>query len=273
MGQQRRFYRLTSEGRALWTRRESLPLPLEYRRVLGLVDYCGYPEVVRTYLARFPARLVDQWLTEFEALRLIESIAAEDVSLSEVSRKSPPPVELEDMRVSESEVSFADISLSRLGVYVAYDRVANRPPCDKGPKDTVALVVEDDPDQLALAVLRLTAAGYAVRTAESVKALFDELRRGVPDAIFLDIGLPDGDGFEVLSTLRQHPAYALLPIIMLTAKKEPEEVAKGLALEADGYITKPYGRNTLDYALRYVLKQAAPEPRASDAVPARRSAA
>jgi len=273
VGQERRFYRLTSEGRALWTRRESLPLPVQHRRVLGLVDYCGYPEVVRTYLARFPARLVDKWLTEFEALRLIESIAAEDVSLAEISRKSPPPVELEDARDAASEATFADISLSRLGVYVAFDRIANRPPSTKGPRDTVALIVEDDPDQLALAVLRLTAAGFAVRTAESVKALFDALRQGVPDAIFLDIGLPDGDGFEVLSTLRQHPAYALLPIIMLTARKEPEEVARGLALEADGYITKPYGRNTLDYALRYVLKQAAPDPRSGASSPERRDAA
>lgn len=273
MAQQRRFYRLTAEGRSLWTRRERLPLPLEYRRVLGMVDFCGYPEVIRTYMARFPGRLVDQWLTEFEALRLIESISAEETSLSEISRKSPPPVELEDARGAESEATFADISLSRLGVYVAYDRVANRAASIKAPRDTVALIVEDDPDQLALAVLRLTAAGYAVRTAENVKAMFAALRQGAPDAIFLDIGLPDGDGFEVLTALRQHPAYAQLPIIMLTAKKEPEEIARGIDLGADGYITKPYGRNTLDYALRYVLKQAAPDPLASDAALERRSAA
>jgi CheY-like chemotaxis protein len=270
VGRERKFYRLTTEGRALWTRRESLPLPLEYRRVLGLVDFYGYPEVIRSYLARFPARLVDQWLSEFEALRLIESIPAAEVSLAEISGKTPPPIELEDVRASESEVTFADMSLSRLGVYVAYDRIANRPPCGKSPKDTVALVVEDDPDQLALAVLRLTAAGYAVKTADGVKALFQALQQGAPDAIFLDIGLPDGDGFEVLTTLRQHPAFAHLPIIMLTAQKGPEEVARGLALEADGYITKPYGRNTLDYALRYVLKQAAPDPRAGDAPEDRR---
>jgi DNA-binding response OmpR family regulator len=42
---------------------------------------------------------------------------------------------------------------------------------------------------------------------------------------------------------------------MLTAESKPEDVAKGLALGADGYVTKPYGANTLDYALRYVMKQ------------------
>jgi DNA-binding response OmpR family regulator len=46
-----------------------------------------------------------------------------------------------------------------------------------------------------------------------------------------------------------------LPIILLTARAEPADVAKGLALGADGYITKPYGKNSLDYLLRYVMKQ------------------
>jgi len=258
----RKFFRLTSEGRSLWARRTTLPLPPDYRRILGLVDFAGHSEVIRSYLARYPDEVVDEWLTEFEALRLIESIAAPEVNLAEISRKTePPPIEVDDLWGSEAEVAFADISLSRLGVYVAYDRIANRPASRKGPKDTRALVVEDDPDQLALAVLRLTIAGYVAQTANCVQALFRSLQQGTPDAIFLDIGLPDGDGFEVLATLRQHPSFTLLPIIMLTAKSEPEDVAKGLSLGADGYITKPYGRNTLDYVLRYVMKQEIPDPR------------
>ena len=259
MSQPKKFYRLTAEGRSLWGRRNKLPLPLDYRRILGLVDFSGHPEVIRSHLARHPALVVEKWLSEFEAMRLIESISPKEVSLAELARATePPPIEPEDLRVTDAEVSFADISLSRLGVYVAYDRIAGRPESRKAPRDTVALVVEDDPDQLALAVLRLTSGGFAVQTADSVKALYAALEKGTPDAIFLDIGLPDGDGFAVLAALRRHPDTALLPVIMLTVRNEPEDVAKGLALGADGYITKPYGRNTLDYALRYVLKQAVP---------------
>jgi CheY-like chemotaxis protein len=200
--------------------------------------------------------MVDEWLTEFEALRLIESISAEDVSLAEISRDTaPPPIDPADLGGTPPEVSFADISLTRLGLYVAYERIANRPPTTKAPAETVALVVEDDPDQRALAVRRLDAAGYQVRTADGVHALFQALEQLVPDAIFLDVGLPDGDGFEVLAALRRHPVYTQLPIIMLTMLTAPEDVGKGLALGADGYITKPYGRNTLDYVLRYVMKQ------------------
>ena len=89
--QEKKFYRLTSEGRSLWARRATSRLPLDYRRILGLVDYSGHPEVIRNYLARYPGHVVDQWLSEFEALRLIESIPATEVSLSAISRKTGPP--------------------------------------------------------------------------------------------------------------------------------------------------------------------------------------
>jgi len=161
----------------------------------------------------------------------------------------------EDKEHLARETSFADTSLTRLGAYVNYERTSKRKPIGKTTAETIALVVEDDPDQLALAVLRLNAAGYATQTADSVRSLYHRLQRRVPDALFLDVGLPDGDGFEVLASLRRNPAYADLPIIMLTVRTEPEDIARGLSLGADGYITKPYGRNTLDYVLRYTLKQ------------------
>ena len=253
---EKKFFRLTSKGHSLWVRRTDLPLAPEYRRILGLVEYSGHRDVIRSYLGRYPRKLVDEWLTEFEAMRLIESIAAKEVSLADLSRKTaPPPLEPEDMGASGQEISFADISLSQLGVYVNHERVAHHPPSNKRVANTLALVVEDDPDQSALAVLRLTSAGYAVETAESVQAFFAALKKFAPDALFLDVGLPDGDGFDLLASLRNHPAYSLMPIVMLTAQRAPEDIARGLALGADGYITKPYGRNTLDYVLRYVMKQ------------------
>jgi DNA-binding response OmpR family regulator len=98
-----------------------------------------------------------------------------------------------------------------------------------------------------------------VQGAENVNALREALQKSKPDAIFLDVMLPDGDGFDVLVALREHPAYALVPIIMVTAKTEAQDIARGLALGADAYVTKPYGSNTLDYVLRYVLQHELPE--------------
>jgi DNA-binding response OmpR family regulator len=153
------------------------------------------------------------------------------------------------------EASFADIALTSLGVYVNCERVAQRTPNHKSVGATVALVVEDDPDQLALATRCLTSAGYAVQSADCVLAFHDRLKKGVPDAIFLDVEMPDGNGFDVLAALRRDARYARLPVIMLTSRQAPQDIARGLALGADGYITKPYGRNTLEYALRYVMRQ------------------
>ena len=250
---------MTSEGRALWSRRDELALSEEFRRILELVESNGHKEVIRSRLARFPDDLVEKWLGEFEATNLIEAIAAKPPKLSQIARKArlTPIEEAEQQRFAE-EADFADISLTRLGIYVSHERARHRPPSRKAPRETVALVVEDDPDQLALAVLRLTTAGYRVHAVRTAKAMLDWLKKQTPDAIFLDVMLADGDGFDVLATLRRHPAYALLPVVMVTVKAEPTDVSKGLALGADAYVTKPYGRNTLDYVLRYILNQPAP---------------
>jgi DNA-binding response OmpR family regulator len=118
----------------------------------------------------------------------------------------------------------------------------------------VVLIVEDDPDQLALAKLRVTMAGYAVRTADSAASLRETLRQDpAPDLLLLDIILPDGDGFDILANIRMHPELALLPIVMLTVKGDPADIRKGLALGADGYVTKPYSKIVLADTIRRVL--------------------
>jgi len=120
----------------------------------------------------------------------------------------------------------------------------------------VILIVEDDPDQLALADLRVSMAGYKVRVASSVngflQALVDE---GAPDLLLLDVMLPDGDGFDILGKMRRHQALGSLPIVMLTARNDAADIGRGLALGADGYVTKPYTKNLLADVIGRVLKR------------------
>ena len=112
------------------------------------------------------------------------------------------------------------------------------------------------PDQLALAQLRLTMAGYQVRSVDRAKALSRFLREQArPDLLLLDVMLPDGNGFDILGRLRARPEFAMLPIVMLTMKAELVHIRKGLALGADGYITKPYSKNQLAEVIGRVLKQ------------------
>ena len=125
-----------------------------------------------------------------------------------------------------------------------------------GPMSRI-LIVEDDPDQLALADVRVSLAGYAVRVANSQAALMQSMaKQGKPDLILLDIILPDADGFEILQKLRRLDSFADLPIVLLTIRGHAEEIAKGLALGADGYVTKPYTKNTLAKVIRRILPPA-----------------
>jgi CheY-like chemotaxis protein len=258
--QRKKYYQLTAEGRSLWSRRDKVRLPLDYRRILGTVDFDGHREVIGAHLARFPAQRVDEWLDEFESLNLIAPAELpEEKTLDELAEeKSAPPIEEEDREALPPEASYADMSLTRAGVYVNEWRVANRLAINKSPAETVVLVVEDDPDQLALAMLRLTMAHYPVKTGGGVQELFKSLDESLPDAVLLDVMLPDGNGFDALSAIRRHPRYAHLPVIMVTSETAPESVSLGLELGCEGYITKPYGVNTLEYVLRYVLKQEVP---------------
>ena len=117
------------------------------------------------------------------------------------------------------------------------------------------LIVEDDPDQLALAQLRVRMAGFAARTADSAGALRAALEKHEPpDVLLLDVMLPDGDGFDILAGLRNRPTHALLPVVMLTVKDNPTDIERGLALGADGYVTKPYSKKRLEDVRGQVLR-------------------
>jgi CheY-like chemotaxis protein len=234
-------------------------LPLDYRRLLGLIGVEGHIDVIRGRLRRFPDQLIEEWLKELEELKLIEAGPAgklDDITFP--GRRVPllPPLADEDSKRLAKTTVVAGATLLRSGSFVADERIANLPPLAKPPRDTVILLVEDDPDQSALAELRLTMAGYQVRSVDRAKALSRALREEArPDLLLLDVILPDGNGFDILAQLRSRPEFATLPVVLLTVKTELGDIRNGLALGADGYITKPYSKNQLAEVISRVLKQ------------------
>ena len=110
-------------------------------------------------------------------------------------------------------------------------------------------------DSTGLAQAAVSTAGYTVRIARNCKELVAEINaHALPDLVLLDVMLPDGNGFDMLTSIRRHPKLALLPVVMLTVLAKPQEVRRGLNLGADGYITKPYSRRVLIEIIRSVLK-------------------
>jgi CheY-like chemotaxis protein len=250
-----RIYRLTAAGRAAWES-EDVSVPADYRRILWTIDIQGEGRIAKALSRRYPSELLEEWLSEMEHIGLIERVERAQAQAGgfSVPRRSDKTVALD--QAQREAVKLAGTSLASTGAYVAVDRLRRRLLPMKPAADTVILIVEDDPDQLALADLRVSMAGYKVRAASSVKDFLQSLvDEGVPDLLLLDVILPDGDGFEVLSKTRRHRTFGSLPIVMLTARNEPGDIGRGLALGADGYITKPYTKNILAEVINRVLKR------------------
>jgi CheY-like chemotaxis protein len=233
--------------------------PSDYRRLLAMIEVGGHIEVLRGRLRRFPDQLIDEWLKELEDLHMVESREAGDldaITFSGAALPLLPPLSDEDRKRLVKTTVVAGATLLRSGSFLSGDRIMNLKPLAKKRSETIILLVEDDPDQAALAELRLTMAGYQVHGVDRAKALSRYLRQQArPDLLLLDVMLPDGNGFDILAQLRGRPEFSSLPIVLLTAKAELADIRNGLALGADGYITKPYSKNQLSEVINHVLKQ------------------
>jgi CheY-like chemotaxis protein len=251
-----RSYRLTAAGRDAWEGQD-MAVPADYRRILWMMDVQGQGSIADSLAGLYPRQMLEEWLSEMAEIGLIESVPEGEADPADFAPRTSDRTLALDQAQLKDLARTAGSSLARTGAYLATDRLRNRPAQTKAPAETVILIVEDDPDQLALADLRVSMAGYQVRVARSVneflQALVDE---GAPDLLLLDAMLPDGDGFEVLARMRRHQALGSLPIVMLTAKSDAADIGRGLVLGADGYVTKPYTRNILADVIRRVLQRA-----------------
>ena len=107
------------------------------------------------------------------------------------------------------------------------------------------LVADDDPDIQALVVLRLERSGYRVLRASDGQEALDIALRERPDLAVLDITMPKLDGCEVTRNLRAHAETAEMPVILLTARVQENDVNVGLEAGADDYIKKPFSPQEL----------------------------
>lgn len=117
------------------------------------------------------------------------------------------------------------------------------------------LVVDDEPDTVELIEFNLKGAGYEVISANDGTEALRKARRAAPDAIILDLMLPELDGLEVCKLLRRDPATEKIPILMLTAKAAETDRIVGLELGANDYLTKPFSPRELVLRLRNMLKK------------------
>ena len=115
------------------------------------------------------------------------------------------------------------------------------------------LIVDDDADLLALVCFALAQAGFATVKAADAVAAVNIFNAESPDLAILDINLPGASGFDVCEAIRKQ---SRIPIMMLTARGEEEDLVKALDLGADDYLTKPFSPRTLLARVRALLRRA-----------------
>jgi DNA-binding response OmpR family regulator len=115
------------------------------------------------------------------------------------------------------------------------------------------LIADDEPNIVISLEFLMKKEGFQVAVAHDGEETLSKVASFGPDLLLLDIMMPRKSGFEVCEALRSDPAHGGLLIVMLTAKGRDTEVAKGLALGADAYITKPFSTKDLVSKVKSLL--------------------
>ena len=118
------------------------------------------------------------------------------------------------------------------------------------------LIVDDEPNIVVSLEFLMKREGFEVAVAGDGEAALQAMEKEKPDLVLLDIMLPKMNGFEVCQTIRTRPEWQSVKIVMLTAKGRDTEVAKGTALGADAYMTKPFSTKDLIEQVRQLLEVA-----------------
>jgi two-component system, OmpR family, KDP operon response regulator KdpE len=121
---------------------------------------------------------------------------------------------------------------------------------------TKILVVDDEPRTVQFIRMNLELEGFAVSSASDGYQALEKVTREIPDLVILDIMMPDMDGFEALTKIRE---ISSVPVIFLSVKGEEQDRVHGLDLGADDYITKPFSPRELVSRIKAVLRRTEPE--------------
>jgi DNA-binding response OmpR family regulator len=120
------------------------------------------------------------------------------------------------------------------------------------------LIADDEPNIVISLEFLMKREGHEVSVARDGQQALDAIRSLRPDLVLLDVMMPFKTGYEVLQELRADEAIAHTKVLMLTAKGRDTDTAKGLALGADAYMTKPFSTKELAERVRQMLADGQP---------------
>jgi CheY-like chemotaxis protein len=180
--------------------------------------------------------------------------AEDDLDFTKPSAPAPPPPPEKVASARKEAASNGTPQLAKSGFYVAMARNSAGLVLPRNGQRHSLLVIEDDMDLLKLVGEVLAKAGFLTRFARNRTEINAEFNKSpLPDQVLLDVRLPDADGFNILEKILSNQKLIKMPVIMMTGKSEVTDVARGLSLGADGYVTKPFKISGLVSAVNTVL--------------------
>jgi DNA-binding response OmpR family regulator len=120
------------------------------------------------------------------------------------------------------------------------------------------LIADDEPNIVISLEFLMKREGHRVSVARDGEAALEAIRRERPDLVLLDVMMPGKSGFEICQAVRADEALAAVKILMLSAKGRDTDLAKGSALGADAYMTKPFSTRELADKVRELLNEPPP---------------
>lgn len=115
------------------------------------------------------------------------------------------------------------------------------------------LIADDEPNIVISLEFLMKREGFDVIVASDGESALKAMADNTPDLVLLDIMLPRKDGFEVCQQIRANPDWQAVKVVMVTAKGRDTEMAKGMALGADAYLTKPFSTKDLVLQVKQLL--------------------
>ena len=163
----------------------------------------------------------------------------------------PPITNAQAMALTE-DVEIGSSELRTKGFFVTVPRSGAHAPLTASKP--VIIIIDDDESVCNILETYLGDNGFETRSAGNRAAIMRELgRRPLPDLILCDVQMPDANGFDLLHKFRQSKVLGSVPVVMLTAHGEKDDIIRGLSLGAAGYITKPARLGVVKDAVRKLL--------------------
>ena len=252
-------YSQTAKGKAEFAVKPG-KLPIGLKTLLGLVGDKATIADLKIKLPQVPLDKLSAALDGLVADGYLQlgtaAAASSNAGLDFANFIKRPVKEPTIQQIQKAEATLSGIRAAKKAGYYVHiiNRSAERvPPHGGGDKYTV-LIIDSDQANALVVTRMLLLAKFETRAAVRQDEIIQQLDKQPPaDVIAMDMVLPDVIGLELLGRLREHPTYKSVPIIVMTAKVEHDDIVAALAYGASGYMTKPFKPEALLDSVKAVL--------------------